>query len=61
MEIENDAENLWVDLAKKFSLSPRSMQRVKKVARTIADLEGSKTIQTKHILESFQYRPKIHE
>jgi magnesium chelatase family protein len=61
MEISDEAEDLWIDLAKKFSLSPRSMQRVKKVARTIADLDNSETVATKHILESFQYRPKIHE
>lgn len=61
MEVDDEAENLWIDLAKKFSLSPRSMQRVKKVARTIADLDNSETVTTKHILESFQYRPKIHE
>lgn len=61
MEIEDKAEDLWIDLAKKFSLSPRSMQRVKKVARTIADLDKSITVTSKHILESFQYRPKIHE
>lgn len=61
MEIDDAAEDLWIDLAKKFSLSPRSMQRVKKVARTIADLDKSITVTSKHILESFQYRPKIHE
>jgi magnesium chelatase family protein len=61
IEIDDEAENLWIDLAKKFSLSPRSMQRVKKVARTIADLDYSRLIETKHILEAFQYRPKIHE
>lgn len=61
LAINNEAENLWVDLAKKFALSPRSMQRVKKVARTIADLENSDSILTPHILEAFQYRPKINE
>ena len=61
LEIDEAAENVWIDLSKKFSLSPRSMQRVKKVARTIADLENSKPILTQHILEAFQYRPKIHE
>jgi magnesium chelatase family protein len=61
IEISDEAENLWVELSKKFSLSPRSMQRVKKLARTIADLDGEKSIQNKHILESFQYRPKIQD
>ncbi len=61
LEIDEVAENLWIDLSKKFGLSPRSMQRVKKVSRTIADLDNQKTILTHHILEAFQYRPKIHE
>lgn len=61
LEIDDEAENMWVSLAKKFTLSPRSMQRVKKVARTIADLDNSPTITLPHILEAFQYRPKLHE
>jgi magnesium chelatase family protein len=37
-------------------LSARACDRVTKVARTIADLEGSDTIQKHHILESLSYR-----
>jgi magnesium chelatase family protein len=36
--------------------SGRSTHRVLKVARTIADLENCKAIETKHIAEAIQYR-----
>ncbi len=45
--------------AEKLRLSPRSYMRAIKVARTIADLDGSETIEVPHILEALQYRPKF--
>ena len=44
--------------AKTFGLTARAYHRVIKIARTIADLEGSKEIEENHILEAVQYRPK---
>lgn len=61
IQLSDQAEQILVDFAKKFSLSPRSFHRMKKIARTIADLSNSKTIEMPHILEAFQYRPKIKE
>lgn len=40
----------------KLNLSPRSYHRVLKVSRTIADLDESIDIKTKHVLEALQYR-----
>jgi magnesium chelatase family protein len=45
--------------AQKLKLSPRVYVRTIKVARTIADLEGSEKILIPHILEAIQYRPKF--
>ena len=44
--------------AERLGFSPRVYHRMIKVARTIADLEGSEEIKNAHILEAVEYRPK---
>ena len=46
--------------ASRLHLSPRAYHRVLRVARTIADIENSESIDLPHILEALQYRPKIN-
>lgn len=43
----------------KFDLSARAYFRVLKVARTIADLEGSEDILSVHLAEALQYRERV--
>ena len=47
-------------LANQFNISPRAYHRIQRIARTIADLEGVEHVKDNHILEAFQYRPKLN-
>jgi len=42
----------------KLDLSMRSYLKIKRIARTIADLESSSEVQVSHIVEALQYRSK---
>lgn len=52
------AEETLMSAARTMKLSPRGYHRTIKVARTIADLSASETIEPAHMLEALQYRSR---
>jgi len=54
--ISKQSEQLMEIAFDKLKLSGRANARILKVARTIADLDGTQNIETRHIAEAIQYR-----
>lgn len=54
--LSSEAENALKVVFDKMGMSGRAYDRILKVARTIADLDGSDIIQTAHILQAIQFR-----
>jgi len=54
--ISADGEKLLENAITRLGLSARAHDRILKVARTIADLEGVENIEPKHLSEAIQYR-----
>jgi magnesium chelatase family protein len=55
-QLDENGKSLLKNAMDKMGLSARAYDRILRVARTIADLESSESIQTQHIAEAIQFR-----
>jgi magnesium chelatase family protein len=57
--LEASARAMLTTAGERLHLSARAFHRVLRVARTIADIEGNRSIGTPHIAEALGYRPRV--
>ena len=57
-ELDDAGQQLIKAAMSQLQLSARAYHRVLKLSRTIADLAGEENIQSTHLAEALQYRPK---
>ena len=57
-KLNNEMLEFLSSVIEKFELSARAYDKVLKVARTIADLDGTEDIQIRHLSEALNYRKK---
>ena len=58
-KLQDEGQHLMRSAMTQLNLSARAYHRILKLARTIADLAGCEEIQSVHLAEALQYRPKI--
>ena len=56
--VDKEGPGLLKTAMAQLHLSPRAYHRILKLARTIADLGGSEGIESAHLAEAIQYRPR---
>jgi magnesium chelatase family protein len=56
--LDDEAKNILDMAIDRFALSFRSIKKIQKVARTIADLDNSEMITKTHLLEALSYRKR---
>lgn len=56
--LDSQGKDFLAQIAQTFSLSPRVLHRLMKLARTLADFEEEDAVRVEHLAEAFQYRNK---
>jgi magnesium chelatase family protein len=58
-KLQDEGQSLMRAAMTQLNLSARAYHRILKLSRTIADLAGNEEIQSVHLAEALQYRPKL--
>ena len=58
-QLQEEGQSLMRAAMTQLNLSARAYHRTLKLVRTIADLVGCEEIQSVHLAEAPQYRPKV--
>src|SRR5512139_1692475 len=58
-KLQDEGQSLMRAAMSQLNLSARAYHRILKLARTIADLAGCEEIESAHLAEALQYRPKL--
>jgi len=54
--LDSDGHRILERAVTRLALSARAIERVRRLARTIADMEGSESVRGQHVAEALQYR-----
>jgi magnesium chelatase family protein len=57
-QLDKEGRELVKAAMQQLQMSARAFHRILRLARTIADLAGSERIETTHLAEAIQYRPR---
>ncbi len=54
--VKDSAKNLLIEAARSFKLSARAYDKIIRISRTIADMDGAEEVLEQHMAEALQYR-----
>jgi magnesium chelatase family protein len=57
--LDTECDQFMRQVAARMNISGRVFDRILRVARTIADLDGSETVKRNHLAEAVQYRERV--